>query len=81
MPKAAEKKPRTRRKTESVKPISFEDMRQWIYVFNELLTTEIIDEEKSLPGSEAKYKPLYNEDEQLVIKGRLFYMIKLMPSL
>lgn len=55
-------------------------MQDFIKMFNDMLCSEVVDSSLSFPGSEQKYKPVYDEDEQLVIKSKLFYLLNLLPG-
>jgi hypothetical protein len=41
-----------------------------------LITSEIVDAEKNLPGCEPQYIPAFNEGEQYTIKQKIFEIIK-----
>jgi hypothetical protein len=60
--------------------ISFSEMQDFIKMFNDMLCSEVVDSSLNFPGSEQKYKPVYDEHEQLVIKSKLFYLLNLLPG-
>lgn len=41
-----------------------------------MLTDIIVDEEKTLPGSDLKWKPVFEQEEVELIKAKLFEMLK-----
>lgn len=49
-------------------------------MFNDMLCSEVVDTSSSFPGTEQKYRPVYSEDEQLVIKSKMFYLLNLLPG-
>ena len=60
--------------------IKFDEMIQFMELFNNMLTSEVVDEERTMPGSEPIYKCAYTEDEILIIKSKLFYILNLLPG-
>lgn len=60
--------------------IKFHEMIQFMELFNTMLQSEVVDENRTMPGSEPMYKSVYDEHEKLIIKSKLFYILNLLPG-
>ena len=76
--------PATRTTTKSKKPkvarLSHSTIMAWVRTLQDLLESTTLDEARTLPGSDPIYKSWWTEEEVMAIKGRIFYLIKLLPS-
>lgn len=77
--KQTRKTPVKSRRTAGAK-IKFHEMIQFMELFNTMLQSEVVDENRTMPGSEPVYKSVYDEHEKLIIKSKLFYILNLLPG-
>lgn len=52
-----------------------EAIRLWAETLNNLMISQVIDEERSCVGSEPVYKNLFEEAEMYRLKGKLFVLL------
>lgn len=52
-----------------------EAIRLWAETLNNLMISQVINEDRSIVGSEPLYQNLFNETEMYRLKGKLFVLL------